>query len=83
MGGGETVEFIVKLGRALIAGEIIDVPLSVSGTNITTADWSLAAKSGDALNTGTTLVNKTTAIPVVRFSGAGAQTATPHTHRRC
>ena len=73
---GGTVEFTVTLGRALIAGEIIDVPLIVSGTNITTADWSLSRKSGSSLNTGVTLVNETTASPVVRFSGVGAQTAT-------
>ena len=73
---GENLEFTVTLGRALIAGEIIDVPLTVSGTNITTADWSLAAKTGDALNTGITLVNETTAAPVVRFSDAKADTAT-------
>ena len=73
---GENVEFTVTLGRALIAGEIIDVPLAVGGTNITTADWILAAKTGDALNTGITLVNETTPAPVVRFIGAGAQTAT-------
>ena len=73
---GETVEFTVTLGRALIAGEIIDVPLIVSGTNITTADWSLSRKSGSSLNTGVTLANETTASPVVRFSGVGAQTAT-------
>ena len=73
---GGTVEFTVILGRVLIAGEIIDVPLTVSGTNITTADWSLARKSGNSLNTGVTLVNETTAAPVVRFTGAGAQTAT-------
>ena len=73
---GSTVEFTVTLGRSLIAGEIIDVPLTVSGTNITTADWSLAAKTGDDLNTGVTLVNETTATPVVRFSDAAADTAT-------
>ena len=73
---GETVEFTVTLGRALIAGEIIDVPLIVSGTGITTADWSLAAKTDDALNTGISLVNETTAAPVVRFSDAKADTAT-------
>ena len=73
---GGTVEFTVTLGRSLIAGEIIDVPLIVSGTNITTADWSLARKAGNSLNTGVTLVNETTATPVVRFSGASAQTAT-------
>ena len=73
---GGTVEFTVTLGRALIAGEIIDVPLIVSGTNITTADWSLSRKSGSSLNTGVTLVNETTVAPVVRFSAVGAQTAT-------
>ena len=73
---GSTVEFTVTLGRSLIAGEIIDVPLAVGGTGITTADWSLAAKTGDDLNTGVTLVNETTATPVVRFSDAAADTAT-------
>ena len=72
---GDTVEFTVTLGRALVAGEIVDVPLSVSGTNVTTGDWSLAGKSG-ATNTGVTLSGETTATPQVRFSGAGAQTAT-------
>ena len=73
---GGTVEFTVTLGRSLIAGEIIDVPLSVSGTGITTADWSLARKSGSSFNTGISLVNETTAAPVVRFSDAKADTAT-------
>ena len=73
---GGTAEFTVTLGRALVAGETIDVPLSVSGTGVTTADWSLATKTGDGLNTGVTLSGTTTATPQVRFSGAGAQTAT-------
>ena len=75
---GEATEFTVTLGRALVStlNEIIDVPLAVSGTNITAADWSLARKTGNSLNTGVTLVNETTATPVVRFSGSGAQTAT-------
>ena len=74
---GETVEFTVTLGRSLIASEIIDVPLAISGTGIETADWSLAAKEGGATpNTGVTLVNETTATPVVRFSDADADTAT-------
>ena len=72
---GDTVEFTVTLGRALVAGEIVDVPLKVSGENVTTGDWSLAEKSG-ATNTGVTLSGETTATPQVRFSGAGAQTAT-------
>ena len=72
---GGKVEFTVTLGRALIAGEIIDVPLSISGTGVTTGDWSLARKSG-ATNTGVTLRDTGTSTPKVRFSGAGAQTAT-------
>ena len=73
---GDTVEFTVTLGRALVAGETIDVPLSISGTGVTTGDWSLAKKSGGSLNTGVTLRDVGTATPKVRFSGAGAQTAT-------
>ena len=72
---GQKVEFTVTLGRALIAGEIIDVPLSISGTGVTTGDWTLARKSG-ATNTGVTLRDTGTSTPKVRFSGAGAQTAT-------
>ena len=73
---GGTVEFTVTLGRALVAGEIVDVPLSIGGTNVTTGDWSLGEKSGSGLNTGVTLSGETTETPNVRFSGAGAQTAT-------
>ena len=73
---GGTVEFTVSLGRALVAGEIIDVPLSIGGTGVTTSDWSLAKKTGSSLNTGVTLSGTSTSTPTVRFSGAGAQTAT-------
>ncbi|MDE0470882.1 MAG: cadherin domain-containing protein [Ekhidna sp.] len=45
MDEGGTVEFTITLGRALVAGEIIDVPLIIYSTNITTADWSLTAKT--------------------------------------
>ena len=68
-------EFTVTLGRALVAGEIIDVPLSTSGANITTGDWSLAKKAG-AANTGVSLSNVTGQNPNVRFTGAGARVAT-------
>ncbi len=73
---GGTVEFTVTLGRALIAGETIDVPLSIGGTGVTTSDWSLAKKTGTSLNAGVTLSGTSTATPTVRFSGAGARTAT-------
>ena len=72
---GDKAEFTVTLARALVAGEIIDVPLSIGGTNVTTDDWSLATKTG-ATNTGVTLQNINTATPTVRFEGAGAQNAT-------
>ena len=68
---GQKIEFTVTLGRALVAGETIDVPLSIGGTNVTTGDWSLALKPG-ATNTGVARRIGS----VVRFSGAGAQTAT-------
>ena len=72
---GGKVEFTVSLNRALVAGETIDVPLPISGTGVGAGDWNLARKSG-ASNTGITLHETNTATPTVRFSGAGAQTAT-------
>ena len=72
---GSTVAFTVTLGRALIAGEIIDVPMTVGGS-VTTTDWSLARKPDSNLNTEVTLVDSSTVAPIVRFTGAGAQTAT-------
>ena len=72
----QKVEFTVRLGRELIAGETIDVPLSISGTNVTTGDWSLAKKSGATLNTGVTLSDTGTTTPNIRFENTGAQTAT-------
>ena len=73
---GATVGLVVSLGRSLVAGETVDVPLSISGTGVTTGDWSLAKKAGTGLNTGVTLSGETTATPKVRLSGAGARTAT-------
>ena len=73
---GATVEFTVSLGRALVAGEVVDVPLAVSGTGVTPADWSLALKAGAGLNTGVALSRADTATPRLRFAGAGAKTAT-------
>ena len=73
---GEMVEFTVILSRTLIAGEIIDVPLSIGGIDVTTADWNLAPKTSAGLNTGLTLSDTDAATPQVRFSGAGADTAT-------
>ncbi len=70
-----TIGLTVSLSRPLIAGEIIDVPLAIGGTGVTTDDWSLAPAPG-GLNTGVTLSAQTTAMPQLRFSGEGARTAT-------
>ena len=72
---GQTAEFTVTLGRALIAEEFIDVPLAISGAGVTTDDWSLREKTGRNLNTGVSLADTDAATPFVRFSGAGARTA--------
>ena len=72
---GDAVELTVTLSRALVAGETIDAPLAIGGTDVTTGDWSLAPKSG-ATNTGVTLQDASATTPKVRFEGAGAQTAT-------
>ena len=72
---GTAVELTVSLGRPLVSGEVIDVPLAVSGAGVTTADWSLALKPG-ARNPGVALSGQTTATPQLRFSGARAHRAT-------
>ena len=76
---GNSLRFTVTLGRELVAGEVIDVPLSISGTNVTTGDWSLSLVPGSALsgiNVGVTLAGAATATPKLTFSGPFAQVAT-------
>ena len=73
---GATVGLTVTLARALVAGEVLDVPLAVSGTGVTPADWRLALTAGADLNTGVTLAREAAATPRLRFAGAGARTAT-------
>ena len=74
---GDAVGFTVTLGRALVAGEVLDVPLAVSGTGVTPADWRLVfVAAGTDLDTGVTLSGEATATPRLRFAGAGARTAT-------
>ncbi len=68
---GQAVTFTVELGRALIAGEIIEVPLSIAGTDVELTDWSLALQSG----TGVVLSNEDTMTPQLSFENAGAQSA--------
>ncbi|MDE0648696.1 MAG: hypothetical protein OXI08_11830, partial [Cyanobacteria bacterium MAG IRC4_bin_6] len=69
---GSGVAFTVSLGRALVAGEVIDVPLAVSGAGVSVDDYTLSVTGG----TGAALSGTDTLRPTLRFSGAGAQTAT-------
>ncbi len=71
---GDTVEFTVTLSRALISGEDIAVPLSIGGTNVTTADWNLAKKSGSSLNMGVSLSGENTDTPKLKFVGSATET---------
>ncbi|MCY3805105.1 MAG: hypothetical protein OXG91_01260, partial [bacterium] len=71
--GGST-QFTINLGRTLVAGETIDVPLAVSGTNVTPDEWTLA-KNPAGRNTGVSLLATDSATPAVRFAGGGARTA--------
>ncbi len=75
---GQSVEFSVSLSRPLVAGEIVDVPLAVSGdsSNVRTDDWSLTLASGAGVNKGVTLSGESTTTPKISFAGAGVQTAT-------
>ena len=71
-----STEVTITLGRALVAGETVTVPLTVSGATVTT-HYTLALKGTG--NTGVSL--DTTAPhsaqhPAVTLDGAGAQTAT-------
>ena len=73
---GGAVDVTVTLGRALVAGESVTVPLTVSGATVAT-HYTLGLKDG-----GGTGVSLDTAAPhgaqnpAVTLAGAGAQTAT-------
>ncbi len=71
---GTAIEFTVTLGRALVAGERIEVPYTVSGTNVVAADWSVALKPGNGINTGVTDTNSGN-TQLLHFN-AGARVAT-------
>ena len=73
-GGKEDVT--ITLGRALVAGESVTVPLAVSGATVTT-HYTLALKNngGTGVSLDTTTPHNTQ-NPAVKIEGAGAQTAT-------
>ena len=70
-----TAELTVTLGRALIAGETVEVPLAISGTGIAAADFSLALKTGVGVNTGVTLAAGGLLAPKLTLADAVARTA--------
>ena len=76
--GGST-EVTVTLSRALVAGERVDVPLTVTGAGITSSDYTLTLKTAtSSVNVGVA-VSSTKPLsgtaPVLEFT-EGAQTAT-------
>ena len=75
--GNASAEVTITLSRKLALTESVVVPLTISGTGVDAADYAIALKSGDGLNTAVTL--KTTAphsaaMPAVKF-GANRNTA--------
>ncbi len=73
-GTKENAEFTVSLGRNLTNGETIEVPLVLSGTNVTAADVNIAKKSGATINHGVTIANGGTLTPTITFTGHDTNT---------
>ena len=78
---GNKVEFTVSLDRRLrVVGstaEITPVPLVISGTGVSSSDWSLVRKSGSSLNSGVTYRTGSpcsATAPCVRFTGHASNT---------
>jgi len=73
---GTSTRVTVTLGRELVTGEQVTVPLTVTGVD--TSDYTLTLASGSGVNTGVTLNTAnpySAAKPAVIF-GVGAQVAT-------
>ena len=84
-GGSDSADVTVTLGRALVAGESVTVPLSVSGTGVTASDYALGLKSGSSLNSGVALDTSSphsAAAPAVVFTGHATNTASPQSADR-
>ena len=73
-GTKENAEFSVTLGRNLVAGEKIEVPLSLSGTGVTADDVNIAKKSGATINKGVAVGSGDSTTPTVTFTGHGTDT---------
>ncbi len=67
-------EFTVTLGRQLVAGETIEVPLILSGTGVTADDVNIAKKSGAMINKGVAVGSGGSTTPTVTFTGHDTDT---------
>ena len=67
-------EFTVTLGRQLVAGETIEVPLVLSGTGVTADDVNIAKKSGASINKGVAVGSGGSLTPTVTFTGHDTDT---------
>ena len=75
--GSDSADVTVTLGRALVAGESVTVPLAVSGTGVTASDYAIGLKSGTTLNSGVALDTTSphsAATPAVVFTGHATNT---------
>ena len=75
--GSDSADVTVTLGRRLVVGESVTVPLSITGTGVTASDYAIGLKSGSSLNSGVTLNASSphsAAEPAVVFTGHGTNT---------
>jgi len=68
---GETTELTVTLGRDLVGGEAVTVPLTVTGTNITSDDYLFTLSPEEGLNNGVAL---NTSTNILSFTGSDTGT---------
>ena len=69
VGSLQHAEFNISLGRGLVAGEVVHVPLDITGDAITENDITLALSSGAGRNHGVALDLITSLASVVTFIG--------------
>ncbi len=75
--GGDSADVTVTLGRNLVAGETVTVPLAISGTGVAAGDYTIAPAPGSNLNAGVALDTDSphsAAQPAVVFTGHGTDT---------
>ena len=73
VGSLQHAEFKVSLGRGLVTGEVVHVPLDITGDAITENDITLALSSGAGRNHGVALDSITPLASVVTFIGQDSE----------